>query len=221
MAALDLLPEAFFWPILWDLPKSDRVDLSKSDRVKSTCNFSFKVSKTKSSVFSHSLYAILHSERQLQCGYCSCLSNILSSFSILSFILIMSLFILSTVLSFSCHSHSYSSNLLVIKPIASHKEFNWLLPLIWLPCVFLHIWRTFLFFQLFHVTIKNCYTVLWLQRFSKNICICSICNTTAQAGLSQSLWIISIIQLAAQISFLYVKKFVISIILKKFFQQQQ
>ena len=78
MTTLDLLLEAFCWPM--------QRDLFKSDGVKSTCNFSFNVSKTKSSVFSRSYSAIPCSKRQMWREYCSCLSTILSSFSIFSFI---------------------------------------------------------------------------------------------------------------------------------------
>ena len=115
--------------------------------------------------------------------------TILSSFSIFSFILTMSLFIVYIISSFSCHSRSYSSSLLVIKSIASFKEINWFLPIISLSFVFFTYLENFfhLYFQLFHATTKNCYTVIGLQKFSKNLCICGICNRIVQAGLSKSL----------------------------------
>ena len=120
-------------------------------------------------------------------------------------------------LSFFCRSRTYSSKVLVIKSIASLNEFNWLSPLIWLSFVFFTHQLSSSFFQLFHAAIKNCYTVFWLQRFSKNIRICGIRNRIVQAGLSRSLWIISIIGLIAQISFLFVKKICYSIILQIFY----
>ena len=54
-----------------------------------------------------------------------------------------SLFTLLIILSFSCRSRSYYSNLVVIKSIPSLKEFNWFSSLIWLYFVFSHIWKTY------------------------------------------------------------------------------
>ena len=73
-----------------------------------------------------------------------------------------SLFILPIILSFSCRSRSYYSNLVVIKSIPSLKEFNCFSPLIWLFCFFTHLENLFHLFQLYHATVKNYYTVLWL-----------------------------------------------------------
>ena len=94
-------------------------------------------------MFSRSLSSILCSKRQLRSQNCSCLSTILSSFYIFSFILTMSLFKGYIISSSSCRSRSYSSSLLVIKSIASFKEINWLLPIISL---------SFFFFFFFHIS---------------------------------------------------------------------
>ena len=167
MIVLGLLLETFFWPIWWVM--------SKSEKVNSTYIFSLKISKTKLAVFSHSLFVIQCSKRQLRHEFYSCLSTILSSFSI--FLFMLNHIILSIISSFSCRFCSYSSNLLLIKSIDSLKYFNVLLPLIWLFYSFTHLENFFhLFFQPFHVTIKNYYTVFWFQRFIKNICICRIQN---------------------------------------------
>ena len=169
-----LLLKASFWPMR-------QVFCLNLIELKSTCIFSFNASKTKASVFSRSPSAIPCSKRQLRrkyCYYCY-LSTIFSCFSIFSFILNTSFFTMSIILSFSSRSRLYSSNLLVIQLIASLKKFSWFSPLIWL--------------------FLNCYTVFWLPRFGKNICTCGIHHEIVQAGLSRSLWIISIIELAAQI----------------------
>ena len=129
MTALGLLLKAFFWPVWWVL--------SKSDGVKSTSIFSFKI---KSLVFSSSPSMIACSKTiatwilLLSIYYPLQFVNLLVRVNHITFILI---------LSFSSCSCSYSSNLLVIKSIASLNEFNWLLPLIWLSFVFSQIWRSF------------------------------------------------------------------------------
>ena len=106
----------------------------------------------------------------------------------------ISLFIPSITLSFSCRSRSYLPDLLVIKSTDLLKDFNWLLSLIWLWFVISHICRTF------SISCSN---------FSYNYrdflhSVYRIRNKIVPIELSRSLWIISIIGLTAQISFLIV-----------------